>query len=41
MVYNRFQAPESPVLDQTDHVHHYFGPTRIGLSFSYLFRSKK
>jgi hypothetical protein len=41
MAYTRFSSPESSVADQMDTVHHYFGPTRIGLSFSYLFRSKK
>ena len=41
MQYNRFDAPASSVMDQQNHIHHYFGPTKIGLSFSYLFRSKK
>ncbi len=42
--YNRFGGPggsASQVMDEIDTVHHYFGPTRIGLSFTYLFRSKK
>ncbi len=41
MEYNRFASPPSTVIDEADKVHHYFGPTRIGLTFSYLFRSKK
>jgi hypothetical protein len=41
MEYNRFVRPESNVADEINKVHHYFGPTKIGLSFSYLFRSKK
>ncbi len=44
MRYNRFGGPggsASQVMDEVDTDHHYFGPTRIGLSFSYLFRSKK
>jgi hypothetical protein len=39
--YNRFSAPASAVMDEKNTVHHYFGPTKIGLSFSYMFRSKK
>jgi hypothetical protein len=39
--YNRFATPPSSVMDEQNTVHHYFGPTKIGLSFSYLFRSKK
>jgi hypothetical protein len=41
MEYNRFSAPASSVMDEKNTVHHYFGPTKIGLSFSYMFRSKK
>ncbi len=41
MEYNRFASPPSSVMDERGTVHHYFGPTKIGLSFSYLFRSKK
>ena len=41
VVYDRFAAPASGAIDEKGAVHHYFGPTKIGLSFSYLFRSKK
>jgi hypothetical protein len=39
--YNRFKDPTSSEMDLSNAVHHYIGPTKIGLSFSYLFRSKK
>ncbi len=42
--YNRFGGPlgsASQIMDEIDTVHHYFGPTRIGVSFTYLLRSKK
>ncbi len=39
--YNRFDSPASATKDQINAVDHYFGPTKIGLSFSYLFGSKK
>jgi hypothetical protein len=46
--YNRFGGEDdagrtgtaSQMIDQLDHVHHYFGPTRIGVSFSYMLRYK-
>lgn len=41
MKYNRFATTPGSIIDQPNHIHHYFGPTKIGLSFSYLFRSKK
>jgi hypothetical protein len=41
VVYNRFVDPPSTIMDQADVVKHWFGPTKFGLSFSYLFRSKK
>ncbi len=44
LVYNRFGGAggsASQIIDQPNFVDHYFGPTKIGLSFSYLFRSKK
>ncbi len=42
--YNRFGGPEgsaSQVMNQKDATHHYFGPTKLGVSISYLFGSKK
>ncbi len=39
--YDRFHTPESDARDEVGTVHHYFGPTRLGVSFSYLFRSQK
>ncbi len=39
--FNRFTTPPSRVIDMENAEHHYFGPTKIGLSFTYLFRSKK
>jgi hypothetical protein len=41
MEFNRFETPASKYIDQEHKTYHYFGPTRVGLSFSYLFRSKK
>ncbi|MDR2912305.1 MAG: DUF3575 domain-containing protein [Alistipes sp.] len=41
--YNRFfpQTAIEPEADQIDAVQHYIGPTRVGITFSYLLRSKK
>jgi hypothetical protein len=41
VVYNRFASPPSFVMDEEATVKHWVGPTKFGLSFSYLFRSKK
>jgi hypothetical protein len=44
MKYNRFggfDGAASTVMDERDTEYHYIGPTKIGLSFSYMFRSKK
>lgn len=41
MMYNSFTPQTGSVIDELNKVHHYFGPTKIGLSFTYLFRSKK
>jgi hypothetical protein len=41
MEYNRFKTVAGSEIDQPNQPHHYFGPTKVGLTFSYLFRSKK
>ncbi|MDR2890546.1 MAG: DUF3575 domain-containing protein [Alistipes sp.] len=39
--YNRFACPDCREADEENKVEHYFGPTKVGLSFAYLFGSKK
>lgn len=39
--YNKFTCARCGDLQEANVVRHYFGPTKIGVSFSYLFRSKK
>jgi hypothetical protein len=41
MRYDRFVSPPSSIIDEPDVAHHYFGPTRIGVSLVYFLRSKK
>jgi hypothetical protein len=41
MKYNRFTTPASTVIDRAGEVHHYFGPSRLGISVTYLLGSKK
>lgn len=39
--YNEFECVRCGDMTRNNVVHHYFGPTRIGVSFIYLFKSKK
>ncbi len=39
--FNRFECGTCDARDMTNAVKHYFGPTKVGVSFQYLFRSKK
>jgi hypothetical protein len=39
--YNKFECVRCGEMKENNVVKHYFGPTRIGLSFTYLFKSKK
>lgn len=41
MEYNQFECVKCGDLLRKNVVKHYFGPTKIGVSFSYLFKSKK
>lgn len=41
MEYDRFVCNTCDFRDEENKVKHYFGPTKLGLSFSYLFGSKK